>query len=234
MGVGKKRETKAVPLRATSTLASVCQPTASVRDGAASKTRTSISATGPSAAGNAHGGVAPDRREDRQAGVADGRHRDCQAMLQTILSIYAIVETMNSCALCDSVGGELLWRDEMCRVIRVGGAEGAAFPGFCRVVWHAHVAEMSELTTEERQHLIAVVLATETAVREIMHPDKINLASLGNVVPHLHWHVIPRWYDDSHFPAPIWAAASRSVPERTQPSNAALTAALLRALEGRR
>jgi diadenosine tetraphosphate (Ap4A) HIT family hydrolase len=57
--------------------------------------------------------------------------------------------------------------------------------------------------------LMDVVFATERALRRIMQPDKINLASLGNVVPHLHWHVIPRWRDDSHFPAPIWAAATR-------------------------
>lgn len=138
---------------------------------------------------------------------------------------------MNSCELCDSVGGELLWRDEVCRVIRVGGTEGVAFPGFCRVVWHAHVAEMSDLAATERRHLLTVVLAVETALRELMHPDKINLASLGNLVPHLHWHVIPRWRDDSHFPAPIWAAAARPVPERAQPASEALTAALRRALE---
>lgn len=138
---------------------------------------------------------------------------------------------MSACELCDTPGGELLWRDERCRVIRVGGAEGSAFPGFCRVVWHAHVAEMSDLAVAERRHLFSVVHAVETAVREVVHPDKINLASLGNLVPHLHWHVIPRWRDDSHFPAPIWAPACRAVPERARPSSAALTAALLRALE---
>jgi diadenosine tetraphosphate (Ap4A) HIT family hydrolase len=42
-----------------------------------------------------------------------------------------------------------------------------------------------------------------------MNPDKINLASLGNVVPHLHWHVIPRFADDAHFPSPVWAQAQR-------------------------
>jgi diadenosine tetraphosphate (Ap4A) HIT family hydrolase len=46
-------------------------------------------------------------------------------------------------------------------------------------------------------------------VREVMQPDKVNLASLGNVVPHLHWHVIPRYTDDAHFPAPVWAPAVR-------------------------
>jgi diadenosine tetraphosphate (Ap4A) HIT family hydrolase len=139
---------------------------------------------------------------------------------------------MNACELCDSCGGELLWQDEVCRVIRVGGDEGAAFPGFCRVVWTTHVAELSDLTTGERQHLLDVVQAVERAVRTVVQPDKINLASLGNVVPHLHWHVIPRWRDDSHFPAPIWATAARPVPARTQPDSAALVVALSSALGG--
>jgi len=138
---------------------------------------------------------------------------------------------MASCALCENPGGILLWQDESCRVVRVAGAEGAAFPGFCRVVWRAHVAEMSDLAPDGRRHLLAVVDAVERAVRAVVAPDKINLASLGNVVPHLHWHVIPRWRDDSHFPAPIWAAAARPVPARRTPADADLAAALRVALE---
>lgn len=137
---------------------------------------------------------------------------------------------MSTCVLCDSAGGEILWQDERCRVIRVEGDEGAAFPGFCRVVWHAHVREMSDLTAPQRRHLLDVVGAVEVAVRAVVQPDKINLASFGNVVPHLHWHVTPRWADDSHFPAPIWAPPLRPAPPRSQPASAALIAALRTAL----
>jgi len=49
-----------------------------------------------------------------------------------------------------------------------------------------------------------------------MRADKMNLASLGNMTPHVHWHVVPRFADDRHFPNPIWAAPKR---ERG-PSNA--------------
>lgn len=133
---------------------------------------------------------------------------------------------MTPCDLCEGTGGEILWQDGRCRVIRVGGTEGAAFPGFCRIVWNTHVAEMSDLGAAERSHLLAVVDAVERVVRAAVQPDKINLASLGNLVPHLHWHVIPRWRDDSHFPAPIWAAAARPAPARIPPASAALAAAL--------
>jgi diadenosine tetraphosphate (Ap4A) HIT family hydrolase len=57
--------------------------------------------------------------------------------------------------------------------------------------------------------LMRVVFATEAAVRQGLKPDKINLASLGNLTPHLHWHVIPRFIDDRHFPQPIWSTAQR-------------------------
>lgn len=137
---------------------------------------------------------------------------------------------MSACELCDSSGGEVLWQDEVCRVIRVGGTEAAAFPGFCRVVWRAHVAELSDLTADQRRHLLDVVAAVERVLRAAVRPDKINLASLGNLVPHLHWHVIPRWRDDSHFPAPIWAPAARPVPQRPQPGSDALRAAFHAAL----
>ena len=133
---------------------------------------------------------------------------------------------MSACELCDSPGGEILWQDERCRVLRVGGAEAAAFPGFCRVVWNAHVREMTDLAVADRQHLFEVLTAVETVVRSLVRPDKINLACLGNVVPHLHWHVIPRWTDDSHFPAPVWAAAARTGAPHPAPAGSAFAAAL--------
>ena len=133
---------------------------------------------------------------------------------------------MSACELCETPGGEILWQDEVCRVVRVGGTDGAAFPGFCRVIWQAHVREMADLARADRHYLLDVLDAVEHAVRTVVHPDKINLASLGNVVPHLHWHVIPRWADDSHFPAPIWAAATRPALARAQPAREALIAAL--------
>lgn len=130
------------------------------------------------------------------------------------------------CELCTGPGGDLLWEDGFCRVVRVTDASAAAFPGYCRVIWQSHVAEMTELEAPRAGHVMNVVLATERAVRRTVQPDKINLASLGNVVPHLHWHVIPRWRDDSHFPAPIWAQAQRAGAVRPAPSRTDLLHAL--------
>ena len=112
-------------------------------------------------------------------------------------------------------GGEILWQDEFLRVVLVGDED---HPGFCRVILDAHIAEMTDLPPADRARLMTAVLEVESALRELLSPNKINLASLGNQVPHLHWHVIPRFDDDPHFPNPVWggreAGSVRELPER--------------------
>ncbi|MFM6921883.1 MAG: HIT family protein, partial [Polynucleobacter victoriensis] len=49
----------------------------------------------------------------------------------------------------------------------------------------------------------------EQAIIEVMQPDKVNLAALGNMVPHLHWHVIPRYQQDKTFPCSVWSNPQR-------------------------
>lgn len=121
-----------------------------------------------------------------------------------------------SCPLCEAVGGEVLWQDDFCRIVLV--TDTPDYPGFCRVILNNHVKEMTDLEPEHRARLMSVVWKTEQAVRETLHPDKINLASLGNVVPHLHWHVIPRFVADRHFPNPIWGEAMREAFPQPWPS----------------
>lgn len=111
------------------------------------------------------------------------------------------------CELCDTNNEDILFQTDKWRVILVGDN---AYPGFCRVVWQAHVKEMTDLPPSDRTTLMAVVWEVETTIREVMQPDKVNLASLGNAIPHLHWHIIPRFADDAHFPAPIWAETQRA------------------------
>ena len=116
------------------------------------------------------------------------------------------------CDLCENVGGELLWNSVLCRVVLVNDPD---YPGFCRIVLNRHVKEMTDLEPGERSLLMRVLLAVEMAVREVMNPDKINLASLGNMTPHVHWHVIPRFVDDRHFPNAIWGEPQRAGVKRT-------------------
>lgn len=102
-----------------------------------------------------------------------------------------------------------MWRDMLCRVVLVNDPE---HPGFCRVIWDKHTREMTDLAEIERQHMLRVVCAVEKVLRDLLIPDKINLASLGNVTPHVHWHVIPRYQDDPHFPNPVWGQKLCSTP----------------------
>jgi diadenosine tetraphosphate (Ap4A) HIT family hydrolase len=59
---------------------------------------------------------------------------------------------------------------------------------------------------------MALVFAVEEAVRHVMRPDKVNIAALGNMVPHIHWHVIPRYKDDAFFPGSAWSQRTQTTP----------------------
>lgn len=129
-----------------------------------------------------------------------------------------------NCELCRHDGGTVLWRSPTCRVIRV---DDPHYPGFCRVIYQDHVREMTDLPEVEQQTLMRVVFAVERVVRKLVQPDKINLASFGNMVPHVHWHIIPRWTDDRHFPDPIWGKIhSEQLQNRPQAADESLKRAL--------
>ena len=113
---------------------------------------------------------------------------------------------MAGCPLCQTDGGLLVFGNQQFRVVQ---AEESGFPAFYRVIWNAHVAEFSDLSPEERSSCMNTVVAVERVLREQLQPCKINLAALGNVVPHLHWHVIARFDWDTHFPLPVWGNAQR-------------------------
>ena len=116
------------------------------------------------------------------------------------------VHGFQDCELCDSPGGEVVWESDLCRVVMVNDPD---YPGFCRIILHRHLREMTDLPPHERMQLMNVLFAVESAIRTLYQPDKINLASLGNMTPHAHWHLIPRWRDDRHFPQPVWATPQR-------------------------
>lgn len=135
-----------------------------------------------------------------------------------------------TCSLCATIGGDLVFQGKKFRVIR---AQEVDFPAFYRVVWTAHVAEFSDLSVPDRTLCMAAVCEVEQALRAHLQPTKINLAALGNVVAHLHWHVIARFDWDTHFPAPVWAEALRHFDESRAQSVRAKRALLEQDLAGR-
>lgn len=134
----------------------------------------------------------------------------------------------SACELCKQDGGEIIFRNTLLRVVIIDDED---YPGFCRVILNDHIKEMTDLPVSQRSELMAAVFAVEEAVREVMQADKINLASLGNMTPHMHWHIIPRYTKDKHFPRPIWAEPMRQNPShQIKPWRVQLRAALLKHL----
>lgn len=111
---------------------------------------------------------------------------------------------MAACALCLPTPHTALWQDDFCRVVLLNDAD---YPAYCRVELIEHIKEMTDLAPMQRARMMKAVFAVEIALREVFNPDKINLASLGNKTPHIHWHVIPRFENDKHFPNSHWGEA---------------------------
>ncbi len=126
-----------------------------------------------------------------------------------------------TCDLCQPTPHEILWQDDFCRVVLLNDAD---YPAYCRVELIAHIKEMTDLVPEQRARVMKVVFAVEIAMREIIAPDKINLASLGNKTPHVHWHVIPRFADDKHFPNSHWGEIVRGTIISSEAKSHALQA----------
>ena len=107
----------------------------------------------------------------------------------------------------------------------VGLERRSRLPGYCVVVWrHGHVAEPVDLSAADAAGYWQDVLDVARAVRDEFEPVKLNFFTLGNYVPHLHTHVVPRYLDD---PAPggplVWETifAAEPVAEATLRSQAA-------------
>lgn len=122
------------------------------------------------------------------------------------LAAAVAVAALVPCSLCETDGGLLVYRNAELRVIQ---ASEAGFPAFYRVVWNRHVSQFSDLSAAERETCMHAVVVVEKVLSSELQPVRVNLAALGNLVAHLHWHVIARFDWDSHFPAPVWAAPQR-------------------------
>lgn len=111
------------------------------------------------------------------------------------------------CPLCAALGkgGSDDWRHLATgAVTEVHLERRSRIPGYCLVVWRGrHVAEPSELDPEEASAYWAEVVATGRAIAAAFEPAKLNYFTLGNTVPHLHTHVVPRFRDDPAAGGPI-------------------------------
>jgi methyltransferase (TIGR00027 family) len=109
------------------------------------------------------------------------------------------------------------------------------YRGQCQLIFDArHVARVDQLSLPEWTSLAADLFTAQQAVTRVVAPDHVNVESLGNVVPHLHWHIIPRYVGDPMWGAPIWRVPLDSMPDTRLPDEerAVLLTQLRKALAG--
>lgn len=84
-------------------------------------------------------------------------------------------------------------------------AGNQTYRGHCLLILDLrHATRASQLTTEEWTLFCRDLHRAEGAIARALQPDHMNVAALGNVIPHLHWHLIPRYRNDPRWGAPIW------------------------------
>jgi len=79
------------------------------------------------------------------------------------------------------------------------------FPGYTLLFTKQHVTELFHLDRAVRSGLMEEVSRVAEALFTLFHPDKINYELLGNMVPHIHWHLVPRHAAEPLWPRPIWS-----------------------------
>lgn len=92
----------------------------------------------------------------------------------------------------------------------------ATYPWLILVPCEPDIREIHELAQGQQMQLMAEITAISRLMVDIFHPDKINVAALGNVVPQLHVHVIARSCSDPAWPAPVWGRSPAKPYEKAE------------------
>jgi len=108
------------------------------------------------------------------------------------------------CPLCNPTNENIIFKNHFLRVILVD-----EIPGYIRIITQKHIKEFSELSDEETVKLTLLVKKIEKIMINTLNPDKINIAALGNMVPHLHIHIIPRFKNDPWWPGATFCEKKR-------------------------
>ena len=101
--------------------------------------------------------------------------------------------------------------------------EDQFFPGWTVVVFQRHATELFQLTPNERSQLMEEVTRVAQTLADVYHANKINYELLGNQLPHIHWHIIPRRTDDPAPQEPVWKVPHDPILLTGSPLHDALT-----------
>ena len=92
-------------------------------------------------------------------------------------------------------------------------AKNQTYRGQCQLTFDLrHAARLDQLSSEEYALFTADLYLAQNAVARVVAADHVNVESLGNVVPHLHWHIIPRYWDDGRWGMPVWTTPLSDMP----------------------
>jgi diadenosine tetraphosphate (Ap4A) HIT family hydrolase len=80
-----------------------------------------------------------------------------------------------------------------------------------------HATRPDQLSSEEWAAFCIDLYVAENALVQTLHPDHINVEIMGNVVPHLHWQIVPRYRTDPRWGAPIWTTTKAEMPMTHMP-----------------
>ena len=92
---------------------------------------------------------------------------------------------------------------ELCSLLLL---DDANYPWFILVPMREQIMEIHQLSDNDQQQLLKESIHFSRCLEDVLQPDKLNIAALGNVVPQLHIHHIARYKNDACWPAPVWGA----------------------------
>lgn len=120
--------------------------------------------------------------------------------------------TDTPCVMCDKYGrsGDALHIADLA-LSRAFLHEDQFFPGYVLLVLRRHVTELYDLPVPERATLMEEVSRVAQALAQVFRPVKMNYELLGNLVPHIHWHLVPRLATDPALHSPIWTVEHQAV-----------------------
>lgn len=110
-----------------------------------------------------------------------------------------------SCPLCNPSNENIIFQNDFLRVVLVD-----EIPGYIRIITQKHIKEFSDLNDEETAKIMLLLKQIEKVMIKTLNPDKINIAMLGNMVPHLHIHIIPRFINDPWWPGATFCPKIRN------------------------
>ncbi len=123
----------------------------------------------------------------------------------------------DSCPLCDKLsklpGDELVWQFPH-SVAFLGSWQYHI--GYCVLVSRVHATELHRLDAKVRAAFLDEMVVMSQAIDAAFKPCKMNCESLGNQVPHLHWHLFPRRADDPEKLQPVWIGFDRAERDATE------------------